>query len=390
LVWQQGGRRHPWHIKMYSLDKHIISLLRSEPFFAAVSTQVEKIASKTVTSTMGVRYNKSLARYELYYNPDFVKNLSDDEVIGILMHEFYHIILLHVTSRADEDRHAKWNICTDLAINSLIPRRMLPAAGHFPGEGAFKHIPSGKSADWYMNNLEIPERHAKFIREQAGDHGGWADNDAVSDIKAEQKARNILKSAYEQCEEDRAWGSVSDVACKRLEKNIYLTNAPEKALRFFIRNTVRGERSSSIKKINKRYPYIHSGKKYSRVANIAVAVDQSRSVDNELLKRFFSFLEKLARKTEFTVIPFDTKVNEKDVFIWKKGTKINWERAYEGGTDFNCVVEYLKKNRFDGVIMLTDLCGEKPKNSPCKRIWVTNELQKGERFFDIDEKIIFL
>ena len=49
-----------------------------------------------VTSYYGVRYNKEKSRFELYYNPDFIKNLSDDEVVGILMHEFYHIILLHL------------------------------------------------------------------------------------------------------------------------------------------------------------------------------------------------------------------------------------------------------------------------------------------------------
>ena len=89
---------------MYDLDKHLFRLLREEPFFAAVSVRVEKIANKTATPTAGVRYNKGRARFELYYNPDFMKNLSDDEVVGILMHEFYHIILLHVTDRADEDR----------------------------------------------------------------------------------------------------------------------------------------------------------------------------------------------------------------------------------------------------------------------------------------------
>ena len=67
-----------------------------------------------------------------------------------------------------------------------------------------------------------------------------------------------------------------------------------------------------------------------------------------------------------------------------------WSRVCSGGTDFNCVVEYLKKNHFDGVIMLTDLRGEKPEKSPCKRIWVTNRDKNSKLFFDTTEKIIFL
>jgi predicted metal-dependent peptidase len=375
---------------MYSLDKQLFRLLKDEPFFASVSTRVEKISSKVATPTAGVRYNKEKSRFELYYNPDFIKNLSDDEVVGILMHEFYHIILLHVTTRADEERHAEWNICTDLAINSLIPRRMLPAVGHFPGEGVFKQVPSKKSADWYMNNIQIPESYVKTAENQFDDHQGWMRDSTVTAAAAQQRANVIIENAYKECELSKSWGSLSELVRKKLNKVAYPVNDPEEVLKFFIGSVARGERTSTIKKINKRYPYVHPGKKYKRKTNIAIAVDQSGSIDDELLKQFFSFLEKLSRQTEFTVVPFDTKINEEDIFIWKKGCKVAWERVYSGGTDFNCVVEYLKKNHFDGVIMLSDLCGERPTNSPCKRIWVTNRSEGSKLFFETTEKIIFL
>ena len=375
---------------MYDLDKHLFRLLREEPFFAAVSVRVEKIANKTVTPTAGVRYNKGRARFELYYNPDFMKNLSDDEVVGILMHEFYHIILLHVTDRADEDRHQEWNICTDLAINSLIPRGMLPTVGHFPGEGIFKEVPSKKSAEWYMNNVQIPESYVKENNNSFDDHQGWAQDDAITSAIAKQKAENIIESAYEECENKKDWGRLPEIVRKRLEKIVYPVNDPEKILRLFVDSASRGERISSIKKINRRYPYIHPGRKHGRRTSIAVAVDQSGSVDDDLLRQFFSFLEKLSKRTDFTVVPFDTRINEEDIYVWKKGAAETWNRVYGGGTDFNCVVEYLKKNHFDGVIMLTDLCGEKPEKSPCKRIWVTNRDKNSKLFFDTTEKIIFL
>jgi len=238
--------------------------------------------------------------------------------------------------------------------------------------------------------VQIPESYVKENNNSFDDHQGWAQDDAITSAIAKQKAENIIESAYEECENKKDWGRLPEIVRKRLEKIVYPVNDPEKILRLFVDSASRGERISSIKKINRRYPYIHPGRKHGRRTSIAVAVDQSGSVDDDLLRQFFSFLEKLSKRTDFTVVPFDTRINEEDIYVWKKGAAETWNRVYGGGTDFNCVVEYLKKNHFDGVIMLTDLCGEKPEKSPCKRIWVTNRDKNSKLFFDTTEKIIFL
>ena len=107
--------------KPFDLDEHIVDLLREEPFFAALSRRMEKVSSRAVP-TAGVRFNDDRCRFELYYNPEFMGSLLDMDrkyVKGILLHEFYHIVLLHVTSRMPEGKMTKkWNIATDLAINS--------------------------------------------------------------------------------------------------------------------------------------------------------------------------------------------------------------------------------------------------------------------------------
>ena len=81
----------------------------------------------------------------------------------------------------------------------------------------------------------------------------------------------------------------------------------------------KANKSSTIRRINRRYPYVHPGRKSNRVASIAISVDQSGSVDDDMLALFFAELNKLSEIASFTVIPFDTRVEESKVYKWRKG-----------------------------------------------------------------------
>ena len=63
--------------KPFNLNMHTARLLMREPFFAALSRRIDKVAT-TAVPTAGVRVNKDRAQFELFYNPDFFASLSDD------------------------------------------------------------------------------------------------------------------------------------------------------------------------------------------------------------------------------------------------------------------------------------------------------------------------
>jgi len=101
----------------FNLDHHILSLLQSEPFFAALSRRINKRASSHIP-TAGVRVNPDTAQFEMLYNPEFFQKLTVEQRRDVLKHEFYHLIFEHVTSRKPEDINPRiWNFATDLAIN---------------------------------------------------------------------------------------------------------------------------------------------------------------------------------------------------------------------------------------------------------------------------------
>ena len=135
----------------FDLDRYTFKLLQGEPFFAALSRRIQKRPT-TAIPTAGVRLNPSTAQFEMAYNPAFFEDLTDKQRLGVLKHEFYHIIFEHVTGRLPEEGMSKlWNIATDLAINSHLPN--LPEGCCMPGVAPFEELPSGKSAEWYFAEL---------------------------------------------------------------------------------------------------------------------------------------------------------------------------------------------------------------------------------------------
>ena len=408
----------------FDLNIHTARLLMDEPFFAAISRRIDKRATYAIP-TAGVMVNPDTGQFEMLYNPEFFEKLTDDERRDVLKHEFYHVVFLHVTSRMPENTNVKrWNIAADLAINSHLHN--LPEGGLIPGEGLFKDFPKGMSAEWYLANLPKKKTNKKEGESQDGegepssgggrgepsdeqqqgqhqtledmldeidtldDHSGWGNcSDEVKDL-AKERLKDIIRKAGEECSKNNSWGSVSSSARKDIMKVLETKVDWKKVLRFFVKASQRANRSSSIKRINRRYAYVHPGRKANRVAKVAVSIDQSGSVDDNMLAKFFAELGKLAEIAEFVVVPFDTRVDEDKVYTWRKGQKKNVERVLNGGTCFDAPTEYVNGQGFDGHIVLTDMMAPKPRPSKCQRMWMTTPEHASRPYFETKERVVVI
>ena len=390
----------------FDLKLHAYRLLMDEPFFAALSRKIEKRANYGIP-TAGVRVDPDTAQFEMAYNPDFFAKLPEEQIRGVLKHEFYHLIFEHVTSRKPEGvPHMKWNIAADLAINSHLQGE-LPENCCMPGVGPFADLPLGKSAEWYLANFpEQPEKEGGSGSGEGGegegdpqdgnfdDHSGWDDaNASAQQQAANQMAKERLKQAMKEAAKEasqspKGWGSVSGEVKQEILKRLESKVDWRKVLRYFIKTSQRASRRSSVKRINKRYAYIHPGKKVQRQAKIAIAIDQSGSVSDDMLSAFFAELNSLAKLAEFTVVPFDTNVDESKVYVWKKGKSQKAERVLCGGTCFNAPTEYVNSQNFDGVIILTDMEAPKPKACKAQRMWMTDARGASRPYFKTNEKVI--
>lgn len=409
----------------FDIDAHILSFIQECVFFVEISKNIKKIPTKKV-STIAISYDKLTDQIVLYFNPEYMLKWSNRQVYGLLTHEFYHFSLGHLTTRLYQNIESKKYdvIAKDLAINSLILHNKgtnhstvkceLPPNGYVPGEfpkkengseystkeieefpavtkaiAKFKKLLSSEHYYQLLSKIKEEKNKSNQLDHQFDDHDLWDIGEEDID-RVEQKIKLMIKSASEIADATyNGWGSIPSSV--RSEIKHYITNKInwQTVLRQFVGQIVRGSNYDSIKRINRKYPYIHPGivSKYS--TKLLIAQDQSNSVTNEMLEIFFGEIWSLSKHIEIDYIPFDSVASEDDIITLKKGiipTKAS-VRTKNGGTDFNAPTNIFNdsknKNRWDGLIIITDGQCTKPISCKKKRAWVTLENQK--LYFEIDE-----
>jgi len=404
----------PDNKKPFDLNLHTARLLMREPFFSSLSRRIDKIRTDSVP-TAGVRVNPDTAQFELFYNPDFMSSLSDDHKMGVLMHEFYHLVFEHVTTRKPEGGIRQIdNIAMDLSINGISEMRgKLPCEASpgpvvtpggepmkacLPGEGKFADLPANQTYEWYLAALEKMQEEAEKNGEgnpfgdadSFDDHDGFGEgggNQAANEI-AKERMKDAIRKAAEEADKAGSWGSVSSSMRKSIKERLATKVDWKKMLRYFVRTSQRADKRSTPRRLNKRFPKIHPGKRVRRQAKIAISIDQSGSVDDGMLAAFYSELDNLAQFAEFTVIPFDTQVATGKVYVWKKGERRKAERVLCGGTNFDAPTRFVNDGKFDGHIVLTDMMAPKPIASKCQRMWMTTSEYAHNPYFSTREVVV--
>lgn len=400
----------------YDFEKTLAKFTIDEPFYSYISSNIDKIPTDSL-DTAGVMIEDG--RPVLYYNEEFFNSLNWKTRQGLLIHEFLHLIFNHVSSRkpnkgAKYDR--AWGFATDFAINSLIDEDRLPDGGLIPGKWnplsptqkklyseeqieayeAFRNLviswEKGESAEWYYNqiilNKDIFDKldHSDGIISLLDDHGNWGKSSSEDGEIIENNLKNIIKEAVDFCNKVKNWGTISRELKEDIENIAKSKINWVSLLRYFVGRSRSVSFSSTIKKVSRRYPYIHAGRKRKRETKIVVCVDQSASVDNETLGKFFAELNGLSDYVEFVVVPFDTKVYKDKIFSWEKGK--SYQRVLRGGTDFNIPTRWVNDNhsKFDAALFMTDGFCYKPMVCKIPRAWII--CPDGELQFETSELVI--
>lgn len=207
------------------------------------------------------------------------------------------------------------------------------------------------------------------------DHNMWDEIGDDNRDYIENRVRDIVEKAVQRADQESdGWGSIPIEISSAIRKSISRIVPWRSVLRQFIGTLLPGGHTTSLKRINRRYPYIHPGVKRSRAPGLLIAVDQSASVNNDMLSLFFGELTNLAKHCDIEILPFDSTAKQDDIYTWRKGQPPPKGRIRNGGTDFNAVTMIVNdpknRGRWDGVLIATD--GEccKPNNVRIQRGWV--------------------
>ena len=105
--------------------KYDIELLKRKmlvkyPFFGSVVAGVEYIEDNEIPTA-------ETDGEKIYYNPNFLNNLSKEEQTFVFAHEVCHIAFNHILRSEGKDEDI-WNIATDAVINQFLKKDGLPLA----------------------------------------------------------------------------------------------------------------------------------------------------------------------------------------------------------------------------------------------------------------------
>lgn len=433
-----------WEIKAPQwLGLHAIQ--KGDHFFFSVLQRCKFVRTNKVQTAAA-----SIVAYKpvIYWNPEFLEQMTIDQQYEIFKHEARHFIFGQIgfadsgsydsifrtffkkelTDKIDLSSFQRnlVNIAMDLAINSYaddcfkdVTVEVVNEKGEkeekiaflFPETGRFKDFPKYKTSLEYLQMLllsddykgladmmpqdlhEVPEDFEgevfatlKKDGMQPGEGSGKS-QDANDNFLTKEAMKDILSKALQH-------GSTSCPEQLRHLLQKYLGNAVDwkQVFRNFMNARIRSDSRSTVMRLNRKQPFVHPGRSYERLPKIAVAIDQSGSVSDELLTAAYAELNRLADRVSFTVVPFDCEVGEEHIFEWQKNQKKPATRVMHGGTDFQAPTDWVNKKDYDGLVVITDTYAPFPTKARCSRLWLTQKGIQNSSFFEAasqaNEKIL--
>lgn len=399
-------------MKRKDLDNIYVRLVYGTPVFMSVSRLIRRQnVTPDITETMEVGIENGY--FSLKYNGDWLNGMSDDEVEGVFYHALMHIILeqfmdfrIPKTVKDNPEFLPLWDLALDLSINSEIPH-VLPEEAPIAGEGDYKDFPLRSTADqhWDIILKNLPPSMG------GGGGGGCGGSGSmkklIEDIMSGKKKmmdshkygkgsvqENFLKHQLKQALEHGVrqsmlnnkkdgWGKIP-LHIQEYIKDIIKPRPsdPRSWLRHFVQKSVSSHRRTSIRKVNRRFPYVYPGVYQEKESKVLISIDESGSMCDETVFSFLKIIEELADHTDFEVLHFDCAVNPDNVETFKKGQKIRLGRRTYGGTDFNPVIEFGNTREVDGHIIVSDLIAPEPNiRSKKPLLWIQPKEAEGLEMF---------
>ena len=294
---------------------------------------------------------------EFKWNPDWFMKISPEQRKGVLLHELWHLALLHGDRQGSRTPN-RWNIACDIRINNNLIK-----------DGY--QIPEGGCVDPKYMDPDITEEeiYNALPEEESCPIPSWG----TQELAQGDETVNLVQSAH----------ALSEIAGKS-PGNV------EKVLRQFLRPKLpwkqilhkylldKLEPEWSWNRPNRRYQDIYLPSflpQDGRLVSIAMFLDTSGSISDAEIKRFTSevkYIQEVLNPDKLTIIQFDTEIQEISVYSSnKRFSKLNIKGS--GGTSYKEIHEYIMKHKPTVSIIFTDLFA-KPMEPVGKQevIWVVS------------------
>ena len=366
-----------------------VGLLLRASFFGNLATRLKLVNADEWCSTAATDGRN------FYYNSRFIDQLKPKEVEFLFGHEVLHCVYDHMNRRGDRDPQL-WNIADDYCVNSdLIKHRVGEKITTVPClyDPKYDGMSSEEVYDILYENAE-KINISDLLDKLLDDHMDGDDQDGQSNGDENQNKCN--RPTLTKAERDQIRDEIKEALLSAAAASDGAGNLPAGVKRIISdltapkinwRELLRMQLESMIKS---DYTWMRSsrkgwhldsilpGRKPDEMIDVAIMLDASGSMDNQMLRDFLSEIAGIADAFpcyRIHLATFDTEVYNAEQFDSENfGDMEKYEVAGGGGTDFNCMFSYLKENEIEPkrLIVLTDgyPCGSWGDSQYCHTVWI--------------------
>ena len=289
-------------------------------------------------------------RKKLEYNPDIVREMSDDGLEEALRAEAVRLLLKHPYERRPEGCSQKaMGLGSNLVVgdNYKHPRFRIETPEEFG-------LKTGMSYEWYARMVEQQNESGGQGRDDGDDDGQQSMSDKHRDLaELWDEDELTVQMINEVINTTKSWGSLGGNFAELLQASVKAKINWRNIFAGFRASIISSKRKLTRMKPNRRTGFDNMGSVRRFDTKLLVAVDVSGSISTESLKYFYGVINSAFRYgfESIDVIQFDCGVRA--VHNLKKVIK-DVAIVGRGGTSFQEPIDYAHENGYDGLVVLTD------------------------------------
>jgi predicted metal-dependent peptidase len=289
-------------------------------------------------------------RKKLEYNPDIVREMSDDGLEEALRAEAVRLLLKHPYERRPEGCSQKaMGLGSNLVVgdNYKHPRFRIETPEDFG-------LKTGMSYEWYARMVEQQNESGGQGGDDGDDDGQQSMSDKHRDLaELWDEDELTVQMINEVINTTKSWGSLGGNFAELLQASVKAKINWRNIFAGFRASIISSKRKLTRMKPNRRTGFDNMGSVRRFDTKLLVAVDVSGSISTESLKYFYGVINSAFRYgfESIDVIQFDCGVRA--VHNLKKVIK-DVAIVGRGGTSFQEPIDYAHENGYDGLVVLTD------------------------------------
>ena len=312
----------------------------------------------------------------VYYNPTFFLDLKPAERVGLILHETWHVALLHcqdqLHSRLGDREKKLWNIAADAVINLVVT----DSGFTLPPDGVWMPEMRNLSTEAvYQKLLKLQEKQLPQFSDDQLDilEIGSGENDIEDTNDDEEKEGKIAKNFSRQKTQQEIKsllirantiakmsgediGNLPGELQLRIKTILNPTLPWQQLLQRYVSS--RSKTNYSFTRPNRRYfPHVYLPSKTSlTVDHVTMAIDLSASISDEEVNKFVNEIAGVMhtlKPKQLDILEFDTQVRN----VTRMRTKQDiLDHAFtgRGGTSIYPVINYLNENSMNLMVIFTD------------------------------------